>query len=137
MTQLILDTENAYITLPESVKRYRAWKEDLGTELVMISGRMVRELRGRVWRVSYQYGWFNDAEKNAVIAACERGRQTPITCFFLPPDGNELVSGQFFVTTFTYPRFFWSRTVTEDGEEKSVPLWGDFSVELREVKPHD
>lgn len=137
MTQLILDTENAYFTLPESVKRYRAWREDLGAELTMISGRMVRELRGRVWRVSYQYGFFRDAEKNALIAACERGRKSPITCFFLPPDGNELISGRFFVTGFTYPTFRWSRLVTEDGEETSVPVWADFSVELREVKPSD
>ena len=31
----------------------------------------------------------------------------------------------------------WSRIVTENGEEKTVPMWADFSVELREVKPSD
>ena len=133
MTQLILDTGNEGITLPEVIKgAYKPRKEDLGETVTMISGRMVKELRGRVWRISYARGWFDDIEKDKVIAACERGREQPITCQFLPPNGTEFITSKFFVTDFTYPVFQWS---TEG--ETPKPLWVNFAVELREVKPHD
>lgn len=126
MTQLILNG----MELPESRKgAYRAWREDLGVEVPMISGRLVKEVRGTVWRVAYQYGYFNDAERKRLIESCRKGRIQPIVCAFLPPDGEELISRECFVTSFTEPKFMWSN----DG----APLWGDFAVELREVKPSD
>lgn len=134
MTQLILDTEGYNISLPESRKQgYLAYKEDLGTDVVMTSGRIVKEVRGSVWRVSYQYGYFDDETKNAVIAACEKGRGQSITCGFLPPNSSgALTYRPFIVTDFQYPKFMWSRAGSAP-----VPLWGDFSVELREVTPSD
>lgn len=137
MTQLILDLSGNAIYMPESVKRYRAWEEDGGAEVEMISRRTVRELRGNIWRVSYQYGYFNDEEKERVIESCMKGRRTPIRCAFLPPRSNDMRESEFFVTSFTWPTFQWSRIITEGGKEKSVPVWADFSVELREVRPHD
>lgn len=138
INQLVLDLagENPFY-LPESVKNYKAYEEDGGVEVEMISRRMVRELRGNVWRISYQYGWFNDADKDRLIEICTRGRREPIRCLFLPPNGSDMLTGDFFVTSFTSPRFMWSRTVLENGEEKPVPLWADFALELREVYPHD
>lgn len=130
MIQLIIDTAENGITLPEVIRGgYRAWKEDLSVETVMISGRMTKELRGRVWRVKYDRGYLDDTMKDAVISACEKGRETPITCQFLPPNSAELLTRQFFVTAFQYPTFQWSM--------ESTPLWVNFSMELREVKPSD
>lgn len=125
MTQIILNG----ITLPESVKNYRAWKDELSVSVEMINGRLVKELRGKVWKASYQYGTFTDADKNALIAALELGRGQPITCSILPPDSNTMVESSFWVTDIKYPTFMWSR----DGS----PLWADFGFELREVEPSD
>lgn len=139
MTQLILDTDQYNVSLPESRKQgYQAYKEDLGTEVVMVSGRLTREIRGSVWRVTYQYGYFDDETKNAVIAACEKGRKQSITCGFLPPNSTgALTYSRFLVTDISYPRFMWSRRTLSSGEETYIPMWGDFSVEIREVKPSD
>lgn len=126
MTQLIFDG----INLPESIKgNYAAWKDSLEIQVEMISGRIVKEIRGNVWRIRYQYGYFNAEEKQAVLASAEKGRREPIYCAFLPPHSNEYQTGYFFVTSITYPRFMWS----SEGE----PLWANFAVELREVSPHD
>ena len=134
MLQIILDTGGYAIALPESIKGgYTAYEEDLTVDLVMIPGNMIKEVRGSVWHVNYQYGYFNESDKNRVIAACVKGRKESIICSFLPPNGNELISSEFFVTAFSSPKFQWSRD--DDGE--TVPLWADFSVELREVEPHD
>ena len=87
MTQLILDTEGYDIALPESRKGgYHAEKQPLSVDVEMVSGRIVRELRGNVWYITYQYGYFDDAMKNNVIAACEKGRRQAIICGFLPPN---------------------------------------------------
>lgn len=138
LLQLILDSGGNAIALPESRKGgYYPRREELSQEVQMISGRMVKEVRGTVWRISYQYGYFNEETMRKVIESCEKGRREPIICAFLPQDGDTLQPGSFFVTDYTRPTFQWSRIVTADGEEKIVPMWADFSVELREVKPSD
>ena len=139
MTQLILDVDGYNVTLPESRKQgYRAYREDLGTEVIMTNGRLTKEVRGTVWRVEYQYGYFDDITKNNVIAACEKGKKQAITCAFLPPNSTgALTYSPFLVTNFDYPKFMWSRLVSGDNESSPVPMWGDFAVELREVRPSD
>lgn len=130
MDQLILDTGGYAILLPESQKGgYTAYEEPLSVDLTMIPGNMVRELRGTVWRVNYQYGFFGDAERDNLIAVCKKGKREPILCSFLPPNGVEMLTSEFFVTSFAPPKFMWSR--------EGKPLWADFSLELREVRPHD
>lgn len=134
MTQLILDVGGYAVALPESQKNgYSVDEETLTQDLVMIPGNMVKEIRGDVWVISYQYGYFNDADKDRVISACKKGQKEPIICTFLVPDSNETFTSNFFVTSFTRPKFMWSRS--KDNE--IVPLWGDFNVSLREVDPHD
>lgn len=129
MTQLILDMNGAAIALPESIKGgYSAYEEDLSVEVTMISGRMVKELTGVVWRVEYQYGFFNDIDRARVIQACRKGKRTPILCAFLPPESEETITSAFWVTSFTEPKFMWSSDVK--------PMWGNFSVSLREVRSH-
>lgn len=126
MTQLVINGH----AMPESQNGgYRAWEEDLSVEAVMISGRMVKEISGTVWRVSYQYGFFNDEQREQVIADCRKGRREPIVCSILPPEGGDMIVSSFWVTSFTEPKFMWS----SDGK----PMWADFSFELREVNPHD
>lgn len=140
MTQLILDTAEHNLSVPESIKGgYTAKREPLSEEISMISGRLVRELRGNVWMVSYQYGYFDDEMKNKVIAICEKGKKEAINCGFLPPEsGGELTYSDFLVTEFSYPKFMWSRkTADGEGNYTPIPMWADFSITLREVKPSD
>lgn len=131
MTQLIIDG----VVLPESQGgTYTAQKQPLYTEVQMASGRLVRELRGNVWVITYQYGFFDDQMKNAVISACEKGINTPVRCGFLPQESvGELTYSDFFVTSFSRPKFMWSR----DSGGKTIPMWADFVLELREVRPSD
>ena len=144
MTQLIIDG----VVLPESRKGgYTANYQALAEDVEMITGRMVRELRGSVWVITYQYGYFDDTLKNQVIAACEKGKRQSIECGFLTPDSTgELQYSNFIVTSFAYPKFMWSRLIdgqveNEEGEMEDglvpTPMWGDFQVELREVEPSD
>lgn len=126
MTQLILDG----IVLPESVKDGYAVENDFdNVELEMISRRTVRELRKPVWKIRYQYGYFDTETRNALISACEKGKNEPITCGFIIPENEDMQYSEFWVETYKRPVFAWSR----DGK----PLWMDFSVELKEVRPHD
>lgn len=132
MTQLILNG----IALPESIKGgYNVELVPLSVDVEMVTGRLVRELRGNVWKISYQYGFFDDETKNKIIAACELGRYTPIPCGFLTQESSgELKNSNFFVTSFQRPKFMWSRKIVGGNP---VPMWGDFRVELREVSPSD
>lgn len=134
MNQLILDVGGYAVLMPESQKGgYEAWEEQLTVDLTMIPGNMTKEVRGAVWRVNYQYGFFNDEMKNRVIAACRKGQREAILCAFLPPDGETMQTAEFFVTGYTNPKFQWSRL--SDGA--TVPVWAGFALELREVEPHD
>lgn len=131
MTQLILDTTGYNVQLPESQKGgYTADEQPLSRSIEMISGRTVKEVRGNVWVISYQFGYFDDELKNNVLAALKKGEKEPITCGFLPQESSdELSYSEFFVTSYTRPKFMWSNN--------GKPLWGDYRIELREVKPHD
>lgn len=131
MTQLILDTTGYNVQLPESQKGgYTADEQPLSRSIEMISGRTVKEVRGNVWVISYQFGYFDDELKNNVLAALKKGEKEPITCGFLPQESSEELSySEFFVTSYTRPKFMWSNN--------GKPLWGDYRIELREVKPHD
>lgn len=138
MTQLILDTDGYNVVLPESQKDgYKVQFTPLHEDVEMITGRLVRELRGNVWVIGYQYGWFDTEMKSRVISACEKGKREPITCAFLTPDsGGTLSTSRFWVTAFNYPKFFWSTRLIGD-RQTPYPLWGDFSLTLREVRPGD
>ena len=137
MIQLILDVGGESIALPESQKNgYIIKEETLSESIPMISGRTVREYRGKVWVVSYQYGYFNDEDMKKIIAACEKGMRQSIVCSALTQESETIISSKFIVTSYERPKFMWSRTIVSDGIEKNVPMWADFSVNLREVKPH-
>lgn len=138
MTQLILDVGGADLQLPETKKQaYDARKEHLYQDVTMISGRLTREYKNYVWSVSYQYGFFSDLDRNAFLGACEKGTGQGILCSFLDPKTNEMKTKTFLVTSYTEPKFMWSRKVVQGDEYVTTPLWGNYSVSLREVKPSD
>lgn len=136
MTQLILDVGGETLVLPEC-KGFEVKKEPGVISVEMITRRTVLEQRGDIWVVSYQYGFFDDETKSRVLSACEKGREKPIYCGFLPPNSaGALLYRNFYVSSLVYPKFMWSRSVkTEDGTYYPTPLWADFSIELREVRP--
>lgn len=138
MTQLILDMDGGGVVLPESRKGgYTVQRDCLAAELQMVTGRVVRELRGSVWVISYQYGYLDGGLKDRVIAACEKGQRGPIRCGFLTQESaGALTYADFFVTGFQRPKFMWSRGGWSAGQRTAVPMWADFSLDLREVKPH-
>ena len=137
MIQLILDVGGYAVAMPESEKGgYTIKEETLSESIQMISGRTVREYRGKVWVITHQYGYLNESDMNKFISACEKGMKQSITCSFLVHGSSELKTSKFIVTNYNRPKFMWSRIGTESGEEKPVPMWADFSVSLREVKPH-
>lgn len=139
VTQLILDINGSPVSLPESKKGgYIAEKRPLSVDVEMVTGRMVRELRGSVWVVTYQYGYFTDIEKNNVIAACQKGQRGSIRCAFLQPTSSGALSySDFLVTSFSYPKFMWSKKTSATEGTEFIPMWGDFSLEMREVQPSD
>ena len=138
MIQLILDVEGVALALPESRKSgYSVHLEPLMENVDMISGRRTRELRGKVWVVSHQNGYLNEVDMARFIQACEKGLEKSILCSFLAQGEDDLKTSSFLVTDYTRPKFMWSRVTTESGAEKVVPLWGGYSVTLREVSPHD
>lgn len=137
MIQLILDVEGQALALPESQKGgYDIREEPLMEDIQMISGRNTREYRGEVWVITHQTGYLSDADKDRFISACRKGQRQSILCSFLQQGASELQTSKFMVTSYRPPKFMWSRIVTEDGTEKTIPVWADYSVSLREVKPH-
>lgn len=83
MTQLILDTTGYNMILPESIKGgYVVEEQALSVDVEMITGRIVRQLRGNAWHITYQYGFFDDDTKNKLISVCRKGKRQAITCGF-------------------------------------------------------
>ena len=137
MIQLILDVDGDAISMPESRNGgYTIKEETLSESIQMISGRTVREYRGKVWVITHQYGYMSESDMNKFISACEKGMKQSITCSFLVHGSSELKTSKFIVSTYNRPKFMWSRMEAGDGTEPAIPLWADYSVTLREVKPH-
>ena len=83
MTQLIING----ITLPEtSGDKYQCYPAELGTQLDMISGRRVSEIRGNVQKIHYEYDYLGDAVWRPLAAALRSG--APMTVQYLPDDGS-------------------------------------------------
>lgn len=125
MTQLIV---NNSIVLPEVRNgNYSPVESDLSVQAEMISGRLVEELRGSVWVVSYASTRLTDPVWRALKAVLKGRGSFPVQ--FLPNDRDEMVTATVLCTALTEPSFAWSR----DG----VAYWTGLSFTLREVRPHD
>lgn len=115
------------ILVPEpDFNGYHAYEDTLREQITMISGRMVEEVRGKVWRIDYTSDRMSDSETKRLLAALRsKGGKTVA---FLPDNGDELIPSTFLVESLTPPvlAFF-------DGTE---PVWKGLAFSLREVKPH-
>lgn len=124
LVQLILNG----IHLPEtSNDKYQCWPELLSTQVDMISGRRVFEVRGVVQKISYSYDYMGNDLCRQVLSILRSGAAFPVA--YLPDDGDDLVSGVFLTESMTHPTFAFS----DDGK----PYWHNLSFVLREVTPHD
>lgn len=105
---------------------YRAYEDTLREQIPMISGRIVEEVRGKVWRVEYTSGRMSDALTRQLLAALRaKGSKTVA---FLPDNGDELIPSTFLLESLTPPTLAFF-----DGTE---PVWTGLAFNLREVKPH-
>lgn len=125
MTQLIL---NNSIYLPQtSWDKYRCYPSQLGTQVDMISGRRVFEIRGNVWIIEYEYDYMGNDLMRQVNAVLRSGKSFPVA--FLPDDSNTMSTSTFLTQDFPMPSFAFSRN--------GNPYWHNVSFTLREVRPHD
>lgn len=123
MTQLIIDG----LYLPETTgDRYQCYPAELGESLAMISGRMVREIRGVVQMISYSYDYMGGEAWRRLAAVLRSGKSFPVT--YLPDDSDEMKTGTFLTDSLASPTFAFS--------QGGAGRWHNISFTLREVKPH-
>ena len=124
MIQLIING----VYLPKtSHDKYQCYPKELSVPLEMISGRVVREVRGHVWAISYSYDYMGNELWRRLAAELRAGK--PLTVQYLPDNSDSMSSGVFLVESITNPTFAFSK----DG----VGYWHNVGFTLREVKPHD
>lgn len=128
--QLIFSNGTSQVTLPHtSLDKYECYPEEIGSQVAMISGRIVWETRGHVQKITYSY----DCMGNTLwrqIAAFLRSSQA-FTVQYLPDDSDEMRINQFICESLTSPKFAF---VDEQTGER---YWHNINFVLREVRPHD
>lgn len=123
MTQLIVGG----VALPQtSNDKYSCYPDELKTQIDMISGRRVQEIRGTVQKISYSYDTLETSVWRSLAAVLRSG--TSFSVQYLPDDSDSMVSSSFLVESFTPPTFGFAR----DGRG----VWHDIAFTLREVRPH-
>lgn len=123
MIQLIINN----ITMPEiSKNRYRCAPQELGQSIEMISGRLVKEVRGYVQVIQAQYSYIEKDLWYRIAPVLRSKGSFPV--LYLPDDGTNMMSGTFVVSSITDPTFAFS--------SNGVPYWTGLAFTLREVKPH-
>lgn len=106
--------------------RYRAYPDMLGRQSEMISGRVVEEQRGKVWRVSYSCDYLPTETKDAALAVLRSGE--PFEAVFLPDNSTEMVAATVRTESLTPPSFAFT--------SHGVVRWHELTFTLREVTPH-
>lgn len=123
MTQLILDG----VYMPQrSNGAYACWEAELSQQVEMVSGRVVKEHRGKVWRARAAYDVLDDKTYRAALEVLRRGFSFPANV--LPDNGGDMVSSTFLVEALTPASFGF----TDNGK----PIWQGLAFQIREVKPH-
>lgn len=110
-----------------SGERYACWEDDLSVLLEMTSGRMVEEVRGKVWRVRYSCDVLDEATHQLAMATLRSRGPLPATV--LPDTGGAPITSTFFVDSLTPAAFAF--------EENGKAVWRGLGFTLREVRPHD
>jgi len=124
MTQLIIDGNY----MPEvSKNNYQCFPAQLGTQVEMVSGRLVTELRGNVQMITTAYSYITPELCRAVMAVLRSGKSFPVT--YLPDDSDTMKTGRFVTQNLTSPSFAFSAGGTA--------YWTGLAFTLREVSPHD
>lgn len=106
--------------------RYSAHPVDAKVQLEMISTRMVEEVRGTVWEITYSYDYMGDAKCREVLGVLRSRGVKQVA--FLPDNGDELLTSTFLVTSLTQPTLAFFRG--------GVAKWHNLAFTLREERPH-
>lgn len=128
MDQLII---NGNIKVPQtSWDRYRAYEDRLSVKLEMISGRIVEEQRGKIWRIEYSADYIEPSVYVPLLQALRSGNVLNVA--FLHDEavsaGVAYKTGRFRVESVSQPYFAFSRG--------GKPLWHRLGFVLREEAPH-
>ena len=123
MNQIILNG----ILLPQaSFDKYACWEEVLSVQKEMISGRMIMETRGKIWRISYAYDYMGNELMRMALAVLRSG--APFIATALPDNSDETITTSFICTRLDPPKMAFSR--------KDNAYWHKIGFELREERPH-
>jgi len=123
MTQLIING----LYLPQtSNDNYSCYPTALGTQIEMISGRIVEEVRGVVQVINYSFDCMDNTTYTQLMQHLRSNE--PITVVYLPDDSTAMKSSKFLCTAKPMPTFAF------DVDGKAV--WHNVSFTLREVNPH-
>ena len=124
MTQLVLGG----VTLPEATRgTYQCYEEELRKDLTMASGRIVREVIGKVWRVEYSADYMGNDLCRQVLSVLRSGQ--PFDANILTDASDDPITTQMICTAMNAPVFAFDRN--------GVALWHNIKFSLREVSPHD
>lgn len=132
MSQLIIYGSDGPIYVPRTSRdRYRAYEDRLSVRLEMISGRIVEEMRGKVWKIEYSADYIEPTIYVPLLQMLRSGKTLNVA--FL---NDETVSaaaayktGRFRVEKIDQPYFAFARG--------GKPYWHRLGFVLREESPHD
>lgn len=110
---------------PPGFDKYSCWEEPLKVQKTMISGRMIEEIRGSVYRVSYVSDYIDDETRKQALAVLRGG---PFIATLLPDNSDELVTSSFLATSITPPKLL--------AMDRTRPIWHGLAFGLREERPH-
>ena len=123
MTQIILNG----VYLPQmSHDRYACWEEELAETVPMVSGRVVKEVRGRVYKARWGCDVLDDETYKAALAVLRSGKSFAATV--LPDNGEEMISSTFLVESITPATFAFAAS--------GKAIWHGLAFQIREVEPH-
>jgi len=122
MTQLILN--GTYMPY-SSNGNYYCHEEPLYKQLTMISGRVVTEMRGKVWTAHYEYDHLPDDIWRAISPALIA--KTPVPCAMISDTSDEMVTATMICTDMSYPKFAF--------DSGGKAMWHDIAFTLREERP--
>ena len=124
MTQLIIDG----IYLPETSRdKYSCYPAPLTRTVEMVSGRVVQEVRGKVYKIHYSYDYMGNELLRSLLSVLRSN--TPFSVTYLSDESDELKSSMFVAESVSNPTYAFSKT--------GKPYWHNVKFVLREVKPHD
>lgn len=110
---------------------YSCWETPLVTNIEMISGRVVQEVRGsggryKVWRARIAFDLLDNGTFRAIYPVLKSGG--PFSAFVLPPHQEELIAGTFLLESISEPTFAF--------DDRGEAVWRGLAFQIREVSPH-